>query len=49
MADAVVEDHNEKVIPLSRRFDGSAPLYCGHWMYVNFRRLIKIHDGGESK
>jgi len=48
MADAVVKDHNEKVVPLSRRFDGTAPLYRGHGMCVNFRRLIKINDGNSS-
>jgi len=43
MADAVVNDRNEEMIPLSKRFDGSAPLYRGHGMYVNFQRMIKIH------
>lgn len=44
MADAVVRNRNEDVIPLSRRFDGTAPLYRGHGLYVNFQRMIKIHN-----
>ena len=44
MADAVVRNRNEDVIPLSRRFDGAAPLYRGHGLYVNFQRMIKIHS-----
>lgn len=44
MADAVVRDRNEDVVPLSRRFDGTAPLYRGHGLYVNFQRMIKIHE-----
>jgi hypothetical protein len=44
MADAVVRDRNENVVPLSRRFDGSAPIYRGCGMYVNFQRMIKIYE-----
>lgn len=43
MADAAVYDQHGNVIPLSRRFDGSAPLYRGHGMYVNYRRMIPIY------
>jgi len=45
MADVVAYNNiSEEMIPLSRRFDGSAPLYRGHGMYVNFQRMIKIHS-----
>ena len=44
MADAVVRDRNEDVVPLSRRFDGTVPLYRGRGLYVNFQRMIKIHE-----
>lgn len=43
MADAVIRDQNGEVISLSRRFDGSMPLYRGHKMYINFRRMIPIY------
>lgn len=35
-----------KMMPkdFSRRFDGTAPLYRGHGLYVNFQRMIKIHE-----
>lgn len=44
MVDPVVYDLDGKIIPLSRRYDGSAPLYRGHELYVNFQGLIKIHN-----
>jgi hypothetical protein len=31
------------IIPLSRRFDGSAPLYRGDAFYIKFDRLLSIH------
>lgn len=31
------------IIPLSRRFDGTAPLYRGDEFYVKFDRLLSIH------
>ena len=44
VADAVLKDRNGHVIPLSKRFDGTAPIYRGHGLYVNFKRIIKIHN-----
>lgn len=44
MADPIVRDRNGNIIPPSKRFDGSTPLYRGHGMYINFKRMIKIHE-----
>ncbi len=43
MSDPALRNRNGDVIPLSHRFDGTAPLYRRHGMYVNFQRMIKIH------
>lgn len=44
MGDAVLYDLDGKIIPPSRRFDGTAPLYRGHELYINYKGLIKIHS-----
>lgn len=43
MADEVLLDRQKQVVPLEKRYDGTAPLYRGHGMHVNFQRMIPIH------
>lgn len=43
MADEVLLDCQKRVIPLEKRYDGTAPLYRGHGMHVNYQRMIPIH------
>jgi hypothetical protein len=40
---AVLHDLDGNITPLSRRFDGSAPLYRGDGFYVRFEGLERIH------
>jgi hypothetical protein len=42
-SEPVLYDRNGGVIPLSRRFDGTAPLYRGDQFYIKFDRLLNIH------
>lgn len=44
-SEPVLHDMFDRVVPLSKRFDGSQPIYRGSGMYVNFKRMIKIHVG----
>lgn len=36
-------DLDAKLVPLSKRFDGSAPVYRGDGFYINFKGLERIH------
>lgn len=38
-------DLDAKLVPLSKRFDGSSPVYRGDGFYVNFKGLERIHVG----
>jgi len=40
---AILIDHKGKIIPPSRRFDGSAPLYRGDEFYIKFDGLKLMH------
>lgn len=42
-SEAVLYDRSGTVIPLSRRFDGTAPLYRGDQFYIKFDGLEKLH------
>jgi hypothetical protein len=42
-SEAVLYDRSGSVIPLSRRFDGTAPLYRGDQFYIKFDGLVKLH------
>ncbi len=42
-SEPVLYDRDGEIIPLSRRFDGSAPLYRGDGFYIKFDRLVRIH------
>jgi hypothetical protein len=42
-SEPVLFDRDGSIIPLSRRFDGTAPLYRGDKFYVKFDGLTKIH------
>jgi hypothetical protein len=47
-SEPVLFDLDGSVIPLSRRFDGTAPLYRGDGFYVKFDGLQRIHAGSTS-
>ena len=38
-------DLDAKLVPLSKRFDGSSPIYRGDGFYVNFKGLERIYVG----
>jgi hypothetical protein len=38
-------DLDAKLVPLSKRFDGSSPIYRGDGFYVNFKGLERIYGG----
>lgn len=38
-------DLDAKVVPLSKRFDGSSPIYRGDGFYVNFKGLERVYVG----
>jgi hypothetical protein len=42
-SEPVLYDLDGRIIPLSRRFDGTAPLYRGDGFYVKFDGLQRIH------
>lgn len=42
-SEPVLYDLDGNIIPLSKRFDGTAPLYRGDGFYVNFGGLKRIH------
>jgi hypothetical protein len=48
-SEPVLFDLDGSVIPLSRRFDGTAPLYRGDGFYVKFDGMQRIHVGSASR
>lgn len=42
-SEPVTHDLDAKTIPLSKRFDGSTPIYRGDGFYVNFKGIERIH------
>ncbi len=44
-SEPVTLDLDAKLVPLSKRFDGSSPIYRGDGFYVNFKGLERIYVG----
>ena len=42
-SEPVTHDLDAKTVPLSKRFDGSTPIYRGDGFYVNFKGIERIH------
>jgi hypothetical protein len=44
-SEPITLDLDGKLVPLSKRFDGSSPVYRGDGFYINFKGLEMIHVG----
>jgi hypothetical protein len=42
-SELITFDLDDKIVPLSKRFDGSSPIYRGDGFYVNFKGLERIY------